>query len=200
MARKATATTTPADKAPSTRTRKAPAKVVDIATKAPVKAPAKKAPAPEPEVQRFGGRGIDRDTVLAPSAGHTTKDAGRIGEPASAMHGDKALADYLVRWPHAGTDALVRVASAKGEGPAWMARCNEHGEVAPAANMQEALKLGRKAALPTWCVGHGAPAKKAPAARKGAAPAATRATRTATARAHHAAPSLRRMLAGMRWG
>jgi hypothetical protein len=116
-----------------------------------------------------GSRGpVAKGTTFAAAAAHTSKDAARIGEAGSAMHGDKALAGYVVRWPHKGSDALLRTEAAKGEGALWLARCNEHGETAAADTMQACLKLGKRDALATWCTGHGAKATKATGRKAGA--------------------------------
>jgi hypothetical protein len=162
-------------KATTATTTKASTTKATAAKKATTKAATKAAP----EVIRFGGRGIDSSTTLAASAKHTSKDAERIGESAVVMHGDKALTGYVVRWPHAGSDALVRLADAKGEGPAWYARCNDHGHYAAADTMQACLKLGRRDALGTWCPVHKAEAKGNGAAKATAAKApAKKATTT----------------------
>jgi hypothetical protein len=142
------AAATKATKAPSA---KATAKALDQAVAAKAKAPAK-APATDKAPSQRGTTAAELK-ALTPAAGHTSKDAARIGQPAG-----KGLDGYFVRWPHATYDALVRATDAKGEGAPWLARCNAHGETAEAANMQEALKLGKRDALADWCKGHKAEA------------------------------------------
>jgi hypothetical protein len=103
--------------------------------------------------------------ALVASPSMKSAAAARVGEDASLGAGGKALAGYVVRWPQAGYDVLVRTDAAQGTkvtgGSAWLVRCNEHGAVAPAANVKAAFDLARKGdGIAAWCPAHAAAAAK----------------------------------------
>jgi hypothetical protein len=97
--------------------------------------------------------------ALAASPSMKSAAAARVGEDATKGAG-KGLTGYVVRWPQAGYDVLVRTDAAPGSGPAWLVRCNDHGATAPAANVKAAFDLARKGdGIAAWCPSHAAAAK-----------------------------------------
>lgn len=99
-----------------------------------------------------GRQAVAAGTKFTPSASFNGKAAERMGQEAEG----KGVAGYVVRWPHATYDLLVRTAEAQGEGSHWLVRCNAHGATTPAANAKAGDTLGRKEALASWCPGHAA--------------------------------------------
>jgi hypothetical protein len=99
--------------------------------------------------------------ALVPAAHLKAEMAARVATPAGPV-----APGYIVRWPKAGYDLLLRTAEAPGEGSKWLVRCNLHQTVTPATGTQDGDRKGRKIERDVWCSGCAADA-----AAKAAAPA-----------------------------
>jgi hypothetical protein len=63
-----------------------------------------------------------------------------------------AMDGYTVRWSHGGYD-LLRSTDKAAERPAWLVRCNVHGETRAVASGHDGDACGSRASRATWCTG-----------------------------------------------
>ena len=117
----------PVEELPTVKTRKAKA-----ATAAPV--------------ERAANRPLtDADPMPSTATAHRAKDPGE--------HAAQPVTGYLVRWEFPAVDYLKGTADRTEGTPAWLVRCNAHGDTAAAVNVEGCKKVGTKAARATWCKG-----------------------------------------------
>jgi hypothetical protein len=96
--------------------------------------------------------------ALKPAASMKADQASRVGADA----GDSAPG-YVVRWPKAGYDLLLKTDAADADAPKWLVRCNEHGTTLPVSGAKEGDLKGRIQERQVWCPGCKKAAKAAAA-------------------------------------
>jgi hypothetical protein len=127
----------------------------------PVQAEPVKAPKAAAKPKELVLKSASEVAALVPAAHLKAEQAARVGADAGP-----SAPGYIVRWPKAGYDLLLRTAAAPGDGPKWLCRCNEHGMTTPVKGTQEGDRTGRKAERARWCSGCVLASVEAPAAVK----------------------------------
>ena len=78
-------------------------------------------------------------------------------------HAGVAVDGYTVRWPHPAYDLLLTT-DKTAERPAWLCRCNIHGNTTPVASGKDGDAKGKAAERAGWCSGCKRDAAKAASA------------------------------------